>query len=458
MEEEEGRWAAEEFALVELGDKRRNQRLIALAEQRAGRPNASMAVSCGGKAATKAAYRLLDNEAVGAEEILAGHYACSIQRAQAEEIVLAVQDTTELDYSQHPATQGLGYLNALSQQGMYVHSTLLVTPERVPLGLIDQYLWTRDPADFVVKKEQRRELPIAEKESWKWLVSLEATARAQRQLPHTRLINVGDSEADVYDVFVKARQLQVDVVIRAAQTRVVASAEHYLWNALEQQALAGEVTIHVPRQKGRPARNAQLEIRFVALTLLPPTKRQDEDLPSVALWGVLAHEAHPPAGEEAVEWLLLTTLTVTHFDEALTILHYYTCRWGVETYHKVLKSGCRVEERQFADADNLQRYLALDAVVAWRVLYLTMLSRALPDLPCSVFFAPEEWQALACFILKAKQAPAAVPSLQQATRWVAELGGFLGRKSDGQPGPMSIWRGLQRLTDITATWLLFHDA
>ena len=371
----EGSWAAEEFATVELGDKRRNKRLIELAKQRAGQPNGSISSSCGSAAATKAAYRLLDNEEVGAEEILAGHYVSTIQRAQAEEIVLAVQDTTELDYSHHPATQDLGYLSTLDQKGMYVHSTLFVTPQRVPLGLIDQYLLMRDPVNYVAKKQQRRELPIEEKESWKWMVSLAATALAQKQLPNTRLINVGDSEADVYDVFVEAHRLGVDIIIRAAQNRVVAGEDHYLQLTLKNQPLAGEITISVSRKNGKAARNAELEIRFVALTLLPPTKRRAEGLPNVALFGVLAQEVHPPAGEEAVQWLLLTTLAATNFTEARTILDYYTCRWLVETYHKVLKSGCRVEERQFADADNLQRYLALDAVVAWRVLYLVQHGR-----------------------------------------------------------------------------------
>lgn len=450
-------WAEAEFDTVDLGDKRRNKRLIELAKQRAGRPNGSISSSCGSAAAIKAAYRLLDNEAVGAEEILSAHYESSIQRAQSEKIVLAVQDTTELDYSHHPGTQGLGYLSTLKQQGMYVHSTFLVTPEQVPLGLIDQYLWMREAADFVTKKKQRRKLPIEEKESWKWIVSLEATARAQKQLPDTHIINVGDSEADVYDVFVRAQQLNLDIIVRAAQNRVVVGENRYLKSTLENQPSVGKKTICVSRRTGKPARKAKLIIHFVALTFLPPTQRQNEGLPKIMLYGVLAHEETPPEGEDPIQWLLLTTLKVTCLTEALMILEYYTCRWAVETYHKVLKSGCRVEERQFADADNLQRYLALDAIVAWRVLYLTMLSRAGPELPCTAFFASEEWQALACFSLKSQKAPAKTPSLQQAVLWLSSLGGFLGRKSDGHPGPKSLWIGLQRLTDITATWLLFHD-
>lgn len=453
---EEG-WAAEEFAGVELGDKRLHDRLIVLAEQRAKRPNASIAQSSESAAGMEAAYRFFDNEAVGAEEILTGHYQASIQRAREVRVVLAVQDTTILDYSHHPATHGLGYLNDLEHQGMLCHATLLVTPERVPLGLIDQQMLLRDAAEFQIDKEQRKQLPIAAKESWKWMVGLAASLRAQQQMPNTQVICVGDSKSDVYDVFLQAQANQQALLVRAAQDRNVDGAGKHLWAQLQGQALAGQVQMRVPRQGGgKKVRMATLEVRFAAVTLLPPLARAKEKLPSIAVWGVLAQEMHAPAGAEALEWLLLTTLPVTNFGEAQEILGYYTGRWVIETYHKVLKSGCRVEERQFADGDNLQRYLALDAVVAWRVLYLTMLSRELPDLPCTAFFEPEEWQALYCFTFQVKQAPQTVPSLRDATRWLAQLGGYLGRKSDGPPGPMTIWRGLYRLADITSAWLLFH--
>lgn len=454
--EEEG-WAAKEFAEIELGDKRRKKRLIQLAEQRGKRPNASIATSCESRAGMKAAYRLLDNEAVGAEAILEGHYQASIERAKGERIVLAVQDTTILNYSNHPATQGLGYLQDLEMQGMLMHSTLLVTPERVPLGLIDQQVWVRDAEDFQVAREKRKERRTEEKESQKWLVSVEATARMQKQVgAQTHLIAVGDSEADVYDLFRKALSLPQDVLIRAAYDRNVDHPDKHLWAHLQQQALAGEITIQVPRTPGKPARTAQLEVRFAPVTLKPPLSRRKEKLPRLAIWGVLAQESHPPAGEEAVEWLLLTTLPVETFAQAITYIDWYACRWVIETYHKVLKSGCRVEERQFADADNLQRYLALDGVVAWRVLYLTMLARQAPNLPCSVVLETHEWQALYCFLHKTQQPPQQVPSLTQAIRWLAQLGGFLGRKGDGDPGPLSLWRGLQRLSDIADAWLVFH--
>lgn len=450
---EEG-WAAQEFGEVELGDARRQKRLIWLAEQRAKRPEASMAASCGNWAATKAAYRLLDNEAVGAEAMLEGHYQSSIERARTEEIVLAVQDTSVLNYSHHPATQGLGYLQDLQMHGMLVHSTLLITPQRVPLGLIDQQVWVRDPAEYRQPKSTER--PSEAKESRKWSISLLATARAQRQLGSTRLVNLGDSEADLYPLFYQAQEQSQALLVRAAYDRRVDHPQRHLWAYLGRQPLAGEVTVEVKSKKDSSLRAARLAVRFAPLPLRPPEYAQKKHWPRLALWGVLASEIDPPAGEEVVEWLLLTNLPITTFEKATTCLHWYSCRWVIETYHKVLKSGCRVEQRQFGDADNLQRYLALDAVVAWRVLYITMLARAQPQLPASSAFQSHEWQALSAFHDRRPQPASEVPSLPQAVTWVAQLGGFLGRKADGVPGPMSVWRGLQRLADISDAWLLFH--
>jgi hypothetical protein len=399
---------------------------------------------------------LLDNEAIGAEAILEGHYQASADRAGQEEIVLAVQDTTELNYTDHPATQGLGYLQGLTIRGLLMHSTLLVTPERVPLGLIDQQVWVRPDAEFHVERDKRKELPTEVKESQKWLVSLEATARLQQRLGKTQLINVGDSEADVFDLFRKAEQLHQNLLVRAATDRLVDHQERSLRNYLRSQSVAGEIFLQVPRKAGQAARKAHLEIRFAPVSIRPPARLKKEKLSSVHLWAVLAQEVNAPNGVEAINWLLLTTLPVETFAQAQTCMEWYSCRWVIETYHKVLKSGCRVEKRQFADIENIQRYLALDAVVAWRVLYLTMVGRDQPDLPCTVILETHEWQALFCFIHHTRQPPQIIPTLQDTIRWVAQLGGFLGRKSDGSPGPMSIWRGLQRLSDIAVAWLVFH--
>lgn len=449
------RWAEIELGRAELGDTRRTQRLIELAMQRGAQPHASIAQACGNPAATKAAYRFYENEAIDGQAILGSHHQATLDRLASEKIVLAIQDTTQLDYTAHPATTGLGVLNDAEHHGLLVHTTLAATPQRVPLGILNQYIWVRPP-DELGKRHQRKSRPISEKESQKWLISLQATAEFQRQLPQTHLISVGDREADIYDLFLEAQKLGVDVLVRAAWDRSVAHPEGRLWAYVARQPVAGTVTITVPRQPGQPARPAELTIRYTRVTLRPPRHRVKEKLPPISLWAVWADEETPPAGTQAVSWLLLTTVAVHSFEEACERVQWYTCRWLIEVYHKVLKSGCRVEQRQFECADHLQRYLALESIIAWRVLFLTMLGRELPNLPCEAVLEAHEWQALYCFIHKTNTPPPQPPTLHQATRWIAQLGGFLGRTHDGEPGPTVIWRGLQRLNDIAQAWRLFH--
>lgn len=425
-----------------------------LAEQRMKKPNGSIGESCGSKAATKAAYRLLDNDSVEGKAIQGSHYRATARRAQGQAVLLAVQDTTQLDYTRHQGTKGLGYLQDLSHQGMLVHTTMVVSPERVPYGVIQQQVWIR-PVEGYQKKRQRRQRSISQKESQKWLTSLEAASWLQAEIPDSHIVSVGDSEADVFDLFLKTEELKLDLLIRACQDRRVEPSGKLLWNQVKKQTVAGEIIVQVPRQAGKRARKATLTVRFCQVKLRPPKSRYQEKMPTIQLRAVYAQEERPPQGQEAIEWLLLTTLAVTSFSDACQRIQWYTCRWVIEMYHKVLKSGCRVEERQFADFENLKRYLALDAIIAWRVLYLTLLGRNTPDLPCSLVLETHEWQALFCFIHQSNQPPQVPPSLLLATLWIAQLGGFLARKSDGSPGTKSIWLGLQRLSDIADAWLFF---
>ncbi len=448
-------WAEEEFGEAHLGDPRRTRRLIAIATARAQRPSVSLPQSFDGKAGLKAMYKFCDNEHVSRDAILQSHFQATARRVATERVVLAVQDTTYVDYSHHPATQGLGILTDEQQRGLLLHSTLMVTPTRVPLGLIDQQVIYRDPAEFG-KKHRRKQRPIEEKESRKWLDSLRATARLQAACPDTRLLSVGDREADVYDVFVLGRELQQDVLVRAAWNRAVDHEERDLWDLLEQQPVAGTITVTVPRHRTQPGRTATLTVRFTAVTLKPPRHRAREHLPTLSVYGVLAREASPPAGVERIEWLLLTTVPVVTWADAGERIHWYNCRWVIEIYHKVLKSGCRIENRQWETAARVERYLAIDSVVAWRVLGLTFQSRQTPDMSCEAFLDRDDWQALACYMNHTLSPPQQPPTLKQAARWIAQLGGFLGRKGDADPGVTVMWRGLQRLYDLVAMWRLFN--
>jgi Transposase DNA-binding/Transposase Tn5 dimerisation domain len=449
-------WAAIEFGDADLDDPRRTARLVRLAEQRGAQPHASIAECCGTRAETKAAYRFYESPYVNEVEIQLSHASASLERAAAHPLVLALQDTTRLDYTDHPATRGLGVLDDVKHHGLFLHSTLLVTPERVPLGLLGLQYGKRSAAQLGQAKT-RRARPIADKESYKWLQSLELVAEAQAQLPQTQLVSVADREADIYDLFLYAQQCAQALLVRAAWNRAVAHPEKYLWDRLETQVVAGELCVQVPRQADRPARLAHLQIRYAPLSILPPRHRRTkaEGLAALEVWAVLARESDPPAGSEPIEWLLLSTLPITSFASACERVQWYSCRWLIEVYHKVLKSGCRVEERQFDELGTLKLYLAIDCVVAWRVLYLTMLGREVPDLPCSAIFEAHEWQALYCFTKRGATPPLEPPTLSLAIVWLARLGGFQARKGDGPPGVMVLWRGLQRLHDISLAWQLF---
>lgn len=449
-------WAVTEFAEAELGDARRTQRVIRVATALAHQPMAGLPEACGSPAELKAAYRLFDNEAIAPAELLASHVSATYERAVRVPMVLAVQDTTEVDWTAHPATTGLGPIGHPRHQGLMVHSTLAFTPERVPLGLLAQKVWARDPAK-VGQRATRKQRPVAEKESCKWLRSLAAVNEARHECPRTHFISVGDREADVYDLFVAERAEGVDLLVRAAWDRRVAHDERYLWATVRAQPVAEIFSVPVPRHGEQPARTAVLTLRFGAVELCPPGHRRAERLPSVPIWAVHVVEEYPPAGVEPLEWLLLTTCPVRSAADAQERVEWYACRFGIEVWHKVLKSGCRIEARQLESAARLQRCLTLFSVIAWRIVYATLLSRTLPELPCTVLLALEEWQALYCATHHTATLPASPPTLHEAVQWIARLGGFLGRPGDGEPGVTVLWRGFQHLADLTRMYCLLRS-
>jgi len=451
-----GDWAEEELGGARLGDRRLSRRLIEMGRSFYARPQANVPLACG-RAGAKAAYRFLSHPKVRMDEILAPHYESTVRRIAEQKVVLAVQDTTSFNYSTHPALEGQGLIgtHAEGPKGIWMHDTMAFTPEGLPLGLVDLQLWVRDAKDLG-KRAKRKELPIEVKESNKWLKSFRAAQRVQNQCAQTTVVSVGDREADVYELFVLAqsRPGNPKLLVRAERARLVADGQEGLWEYVERQSVSATQVFEVPRTRKHPKRQAALEVRYAAVELRPPQSKKR--LGPVRLWAVLAREIEAPQGAEPLEWMLLTTLEVSSAEQALEKLRWYAKRWGIEVFHKTLKSGCRIEERQLATVPRLENCLAIDVVVAWRVMRLTMLGRATPDVACTVFFEEHEWKALYAFVGKGLHAiPTHTPSLRDAQRTVARLGGFLGRKGDGDPGVKSIWIGLQRLDDISGAWLTF---
>ena len=453
-------WADEELSRAELGDKRRVERLLTMARDFYAHPQANIPQACGSKAKTKTAYRFFDESDNRMDKILAPHAESTWQRLAQEKVVLAVQDTTFLNYSTHPATENLGPIRNKKDGciGLVLHDTMAFNLQGTPLGLLDAQCWARDPK-ALGKKRLRAALPIEHKESNKWLKSFQAAWEAQKHCAKTVVVSVGDREADVYELFHLAlsEPKAPKLLIRAEQDRLLADGQGHLWEYVSKQPVRGIREIHIPKRANRPARDAKLEIRFAKVTLkLPKTKKhlaKKSGLPKeLTVWAIRAEEIECPKGIEPLQWLLITTLEVDTFDDAVEKVDWYTLRYWIEVYHRTLKSGCKIEQRQLGHADRIESCLAIDMVVAWRIFYLTKLGRETPEVPCTVFFEEAEWKALVAYKTQNPRPPEKPPSLRDAMHMVASLGGFLGRKSDGEPGTQTLWLGLQRLDDLTEMW------
>ena len=450
-------WAGQELGTARLGDARLTRRAILLAEDFFDHPEDDIPEACGCAAAAKAAYRFFGNKAVTMSALLDAHRAQTEARMAAHRTILAVQDTTSLNYNGRPCMDGLGPIShgqpgSGGALGLELHDTVAFTEQGVPLGVVDAQCWARQRKTPKSRKNRNR-LPISTKESYVWLQSYRTASAMQSRLPGTRVISVGDREADIYDLFADKATPEggADILVRSARSRKRNSSEGYLWDWVPQRVPDGSIELHIPARSGQKPRTAKLLIRFTQIELVPPGRKKK--LPTVTAWAVHVVEVEPPPGSgQALEWLLITTVPLRTFDEAVQCTRWYSKRWGIEVYHRTLKSGCRIEDRQFGDAEGIKRCLAIDMVVAWRVLFLVKQGRETPDLPCTVFFDEDEWKALLCRTQGLEAVPENPPSFGHMARLVALLGGFLGRKGDGDPGATVIWRGLQRLADITAMY------
>jgi hypothetical protein len=446
-------WAEEEFGAAQLNDQRLKRRLLLIARDLYDRPQASLPEACQSRAKTKAAYRFFEHANTTMDNLLSSHYEATVKRMSQQKLVLIAQDTTTLNYSAHPLTEGLGPIGSRHQGvvGLMLHDSMAFNLEGTPLGLLDVQCWARDPQAFG-KKHLRHELPIEEKESQKWLTAFRKVVAAQKSCPETTLVSVGDREADIYELFKLALSEGggAQLLVRAEQDRLLADGQGHLWEQLAQRPVAAIQVLSVPRRGKRAPRVARLEVRFQEVKLKPPQRRRK--LGELNIWAIVAEEINAPDGVEPLKWMLLTTVAIESFEQATEKLLWYARRWGIEVYHRTLKSGCKIEQRQLGSADRLEACLAIDMVVAWRIFHLTKLGRETPEVPCTVFFEDSQWKALYCFVHQQPTPPKEPPTLKEAVRMVASLGGFLGRKADGEPGTKSLWIGIQRLDDIEATW------
>lgn len=447
-------WAEQEMQSLDLGDKRRNRRAVTLLAALSRQPDASIPVACGCPAQRKAAYRHL-NQDTDPQAWLAPHYAKTAERSGGYEYILAVSDTTELDFTRLTTLDGVGPIDGAHCRGLKVHSVLAVSPEGVPLGLLDQQVWARDEEEQGGREPRRKRAPD-EKESWKWRTGAEACeARLPEQVP---FIYVGDREADCYSLLGMPRRAGMDLLIRATHNRKLKDPEYrYLKEAVGAAPALGYLQLTLPKTRKREEREAVLEIRRARVVLDKPRHGTNgQGLAPVEVSVVLARELDETAGgNERVEWLLLSTRPAETLEDAIWCVRSYALRWRVERFHFTLKSGCGIEKLQLETAERIRRALALYSIVAWRLLHMTYLARAEPDAPCTLVLEPDEWKALVLVRPGTKKTePLKPPTIREAVRQIANFGGFMGRKGDGDPGVKSIWTGFRRLMDFTHAYRL----
>lgn len=473
-------WVVEEMEGVDLGDQRLHKRLLRILQRMFDSPVASLKAACSGWAETIATYRFFDNEQITEASLLRPHQEATLQRVQAQPRVLVIQDTTEIDYSSKKELEGTGSLSVEERQGFFAHSQYVVTPERLPLGVWGTMIYARDGGD---EKAGRKEQPIEMKESYRWLEGYRDACRLAELARETQTISVSDREGDIYEVFLewqKRRQEGQPVaewLIRSCQDRCLVPFEESLAKteglkqptklraAVEQSPLLGTIEFQVTNQVGskkvrggsrvktfRQARRVVQEIRAMEVVLKAPWRR-GQTLETVKIGVVLAREVDPPAGQDRIEWVLLTSLPVDTFQAAQEVIELYLARWEIEVFHRVLKTGCRVEELQLKAADRIKPAIVLYMIVAWRVVYVMKLGRECPNLPCDVIFDEAEWRAVYHVVKRRKAVEK--PTLGEMVKLVASLGGYVGRKWDGPPGAQSMWQGIMRARDFALAWLLF---
>jgi hypothetical protein len=457
-------WIDDEFAALDLNDLRLDRRARIVLGRFASKPSLSIPAACDGQEAEReAAYRFFANDKVDDYEILRAHRHATIQRMAALPVVLLVQDTTEFDFTRpNEVVVGAGPLTYKRQIGFHTHAQVAFTPERLCLGTIDANTWGRDADEFGTRKQQHAKVAIQHKESYRWVLGYERACEVAAQVPSTQVISIGDAENDIYECFSAAVTTEharpADWIIRACQwDRCLAANEehHQLVQALQARRVLGTFAMEITKKKGRSARTATMEVRSASVTLKRPQRPAAQPrLPEVKINVVWVRETKPPAGEEPVEWMLLTSLPVETFEQACLVADYYACRWQIEIYFKILKSGCQVEKLQLETADRIKPCLAMYMIVAWRVLYATMLGRECPELSCEVIFSAAEWKSV-WTVQKQEPLPKQAPSLGLFMKLVGELGGHTGQKCDGPLGPKRLWIGLQRTTDFGHAWRLF---
>jgi len=450
-------WAQNEFGGAALGDERLSKRLVKVAAAKAKVPSRAFSgVAKGDWAAVKAYYRMIDqpeDSAVEMSKILAPHRERTLRRMQGQETVLCVQDGSDLNYTNLAQCTGLGEIGTnqtgAKSRGLHLHSTLAVAANGLPLGVLQAQCIA--PQNRLPQEGRLNgKIPIEEKKTFVWMEQHRDLVELSSGLPQTRLIDVCDREADFFELFEEQRRdPRVDLLVRAMYNRKIAEEPFKLFEAVGETPVQSRVRVHIPRHSARPKRTKQkarpkrpgrtsdLAVRYMRFEMPAPKHHQGKK--PIDLWVVHALEQNPPLKTKAIEWFLLTTIKLTSANDAEQCLRWYALRWRIEDWHRVLKSGCRIEDLAHETAERLRRAIAINLVIAWRIMLMTLLGRETPELAAEVLFSDIELRTLRAYAKKKRLRPPLL--LGEAVGLIAKIGGYLGRNHDPPPGHQLLWQG-----------------
>jgi len=459
-------WWESELAGSTFADARLGQRLRKIVERMGGAIGASLPLACQDWASTKAAYRFFSNDRVSEDEILAGHFGSTRERAAATEgTLLVLQDTTEFTYQrERPEAIGITYsvnsgkdkagrMRTHTVCGLLMHSSLVLTTDGLPLGLSAVKFWSRQKfkgTAALKRKINPTRVPIEQKESYRWLENMRQSTELLGD--PGRCVHIGDRESDIYELFCTARELGTHFLVRTCVDRLAGDGGHTVADEMRETRLMGVHRVEVRDGKGRTG-TALVELRYRRIRVLPPIGKQKR-YPALTLTVIHATERGKPTDRPAIEWKLITDLPVATRAAAIEKLHWYARRWKIEVFHKILKSGCRAEDARLRTAERLVRLIAVFCILGWRVFWMTMMRRVAPDATPKLVLTRVETGLLDRLVPDKTSPSANAGTLAAYLTKVAQLGGYLARTKDPPPGNTVMWRGLSRLTDINLGYML----
>lgn len=456
------KWAYKEFGTISLGDKRLNRRAQKILSDLSSQPENSIPTACSGWAETKAAYRFFENSRVTSDAILSPHREATLTRIKQHSRVFVIQDTTELNYPNQKQKEGVGPSKNDNNKTLFLHPSLIVTPTGVSLGVYDDYQWHREELyRHRGTKQQNNNARlhrkhISEKESYRWVCGYDIATDIAKLCPDTHVVMMADRESDIFDVYDQAEKTKgtkADWLIRVNKNRVLLGQAGKRENKKMCEYIEGlpaceVIEFELPKRNGSSGRKVKQELKAGRVTLHPPTGRRGRlRLSPVEVTVLLAKEVNPPEGEEPINWWLMTNFLIKKDAKASDLISWYLCRWQIEVFFRILKSGCQVENLQLTTAKRTRSCLAIYLIIAWRVLFLTSIAKINPDKSCNGVLEYEEW-ATAYIMINKRRPPKKAPSLGLSITLLAKMGGYLGRKNDSPPGPKAIWKGITKLYEI----------